>query len=210
MNPPHSILCRAGLVALALLAGCAAPPPFTQVTDSATPAVGAGFSVLPPGGANWVLGADPSRDTLVFGKADRERVRQGSSFVVSAVRTRARSPDVGSAEGLRAEVDESIRTTSGRMKVLGSKTESYTDSVLGTDCVRFDTLIEERDNPKVPGKVLLMTSYGKACRHPASAAHYVVLTCSERRPVDSAPLLDEALRGECARTLDSLRFRPLP
>lgn len=200
----------AGVLALALLAGCAAPPPFGPVTEPSARIEAGGFSVLPPKGADWVIGADPGRSSLVFGKADRKSLMHGRSFIVNAARQTARTGDVANADALRGEVDAAIAATSGRMRVVQSKTEAYVDSELGTDCVRFETLIEERNNPKQPGKLLLMTSYGKACRHPDSPTHYVVLTCSERRPADSAPLLNEALRGECARTLDSLRFRPLP
>ncbi|MCM5570428.1 hypothetical protein M6I34_07900 [Burkholderiaceae bacterium FT117] len=208
MLPDRSFLRWPVAVLCAWMAGCASAPPLSPVADPAVPVEGAGFSVLPPGGSNWVRGAGPLRDAVVFGKAHVERARQGSSFVVSAMRAAARA-DIGSPERLRAEVDGSIRATSGRIRVLDSKTESYADAALGTDCVRFETRMEERDNPRQPGKLLLMTSWGKACRHPASPAHYVVLTCSERRAADSPSMLDDALRGECARTLDSLRFRPM-
>jgi hypothetical protein len=116
---PRSIAARkAGVLALALLAGCATPPPFGPVTDPSVPIAAAGFSVLPPGGANWVMGADPGRTGLVFGKADRENVRQGRSFIVNVARHSARTGSVASADALRAQVDAAIGATSGRMRVL--------------------------------------------------------------------------------------------
>jgi hypothetical protein len=205
--------CRSTLALVGILVvacGCASAPTIQPVADPMTPIRAAGFSVLPPSGGHWVQSATPSLDRIVFAKVDPAHAQKGGSVMVIAVRMKARSSDIRSVEELRSEIDESIRSSSARFTMISSKTEAYVDQALGADCVRVETVSEERNNPNRAGTILLMTIFGKACRHTSSSAHYVQVTCSERRPAGSTPLLDETLRKECARVIESLSFQPLP
>ncbi len=198
------------LLIAALAGGCASAQSPRPVTDPTIPVAGAGFSVLPPSAERWIQAVNPTHELVLFVKADPDNARRGGSVVASAVRLTLSRPDVRSAEGLRSEVDASVRAQSARHTLISADTAVYTDAALGMDCVRIATESEERDNPNQVGKVLSMTTFGKACQQPSSPLHYVIATCSERRPVGSAARMDDALRRECDRTIESLRFQPTP
>jgi hypothetical protein len=190
----------------ALLSGCASSGPFHPMADPAARIAGAGFSVLAPGGPQWLLSESSSGSPLAFGKADPALFRQGASVIAVATRERARHGDISTADGLRREVDAYVRQNS--QGPVSLTLEPYRDAALGTDCVRIDSRSEERGNPRYPGKVLLLTVAGKACRVPASPAQFVQVTYSSRHPSEVAPVLDDALRRECERFVDSLAFTP--
>lgn len=53
---------------------------------------------------------------------------------------------------------------STRYKLLESN--SVTDNSIGTECLRYDLAWEERDNPRVPGVLLITANEGYLCCHP--------------------------------------------
>lgn len=205
---------RVGLIAtyvalaswVALL-GCATPPSGPRpVGDPNQRLQGASFSVLPPGGEEWFVVIDASSSTIAFAKKDPEHIKQRGSVIILATRVRASNDDITTAEGLLSEIDKSVRTQSARYTLVSVKLEPHRDTAMSTDCVLINTVSEERNNPNRPGETLLMTVSGKACRHPLSPAFYVRVAMSERRPVGSPPLVDDKLRKECERAIDSMEF----
>ena len=134
---------------------------------------------------------------------------EGGSVIAVAALVKASRHDIGSPEGLRSEVNDYVRRNLASYKIVSVNVEPYRDAQRNTDCARINTVSEESGNPLHPGKVLLMTVAGKACRHPLSVSHYVQVTYSERRPVGLPPLIDDALREECETTVNSLEFLPI-
>lgn len=198
------------ILAVALLAGaCATGPDFRMVDDADQPVVRRGYSILPPGGGQWVMQTNTPPEVAVFGKADRALARNKGSLVLSALGMQARRHDIATGDGLLAEVRDFVRGPGGgRITVVSEAFELYRDDALATDCVRVAAAFEERDNPRLPGEVLAMPMWGTACRHPQIKGYLVMVTYSERRPVAVPSLTTEALRAECERSVASLRLLP--
>jgi hypothetical protein len=193
------------------LAACATAPDYRPVSEPDEPVVRAGFSVLPPGGEGWVTPSKSPKDLAMFGKMDPEHAKQRGSVVVAAVGLQARQHDIATGPGLLAEVAAWARGPQGdRITLQAEQLELYRDDALATDCVRLNLAYQERGNPNYPGQTLAMPMWGRACRHPQVAGYFVQVSCSERRPVATPSLMTEALRAECGRTIDSLRFLPPP
>jgi hypothetical protein len=97
-----------------------------------------------------------------------------------------------------------------RFKVVESK--FMPDSSLGAECIRFDAVVEERDNPGAPGVVLIGVMRDNfLCRHPDSRPPTLVLIMvSERYPQGTVtrPLLIDTLRSEWEPSVRSLQFMP--
>jgi hypothetical protein len=68
--------------------------------------------------------------------------------------------------------------------------------------------MEERDNPRLPGLVLIVTANGIACRHPSTPAMGVIAFYSERRPEGQRALLDPGVSPIGEDFLRSLTFLP--
>jgi hypothetical protein len=120
----------------------------------------------------------------------------------------AGSLDVRLPEGLLGAVQSRLLAEDpSRFKVVEQKLEPYSEQ--GTDCVWIALTFEETNNPHLPGTVLLMTVFGKVCRHPYQADSLVMAAYSERRPLGRESMLDAALREECEHAVGSLRFVPL-
>lgn len=195
--------------ALCLLASQAQAQAFQPVTNPDRAVQGFGFTVLPPGGIEWHVAIDAKSATVAFGKKDPEHMRQRGSVFLAATLVKARSDDIATPGALRTEIEQAIRASSARYKLTNLSLEHYVDAEKATDCVRISTTSEERDNPRRPGETLLMTVRGKACRHPLSPTHYVQATLSERRPVQSQALVDDKLKLESDRAMDSVTFGPI-
>ncbi|MGH2396585.1 MAG: hypothetical protein ACRDFW_06265 [bacterium] len=129
-----------------------------------------------------------------------------------------------SAEELQAFVQRWLRG-GGRSRMFGSMTvldsapvarfklvesKVVLDNSLGATCVRWDAVIEERDNPKVPGSVLIQTIRNNfLCRHPHSRERvFILIGYSERHMQGEQPQsqLVEMLKQEVEPFLRSLRF----
>lgn len=194
-----------------LLGGCATTK-FTAnpVTDPDKPVKGSGFSVLPPQGDQWIVMMRPDMDGLTFGKKDPEHIKFPTTVLVIARRVKASHNDISTPAGLHAEFEASVRATSGRFTLREFSLERYRDESRATDCLRINTAVEERNNPVNPGFVLLLSDSGYVCRHPLSPEYYVLVTISERRPVESPSYLNDSLRAEAERTLNSIRYLPGP
>jgi hypothetical protein len=88
------------------------------------------------------------------------------------------------------------------------------DDAIGSSCIRFDATVEERDNPRWPGEVLVSVERGNLlCRSPRTKdASFVWIGASERfrqsRPPN--PLLTETRAEEIEAFTRSLSFTQSP
>jgi hypothetical protein len=194
------------VAALCLLENQAQAQAFQPVTSPERAVQGFGFTVLPPSGTEWYVANDVKSSTVAFGKKDPEHLRQRGSVFLAVTLLKARSNDISTPGALRAEIEQTVRASSARFNLTNLSLESYVDAEMATDCVRISTTSEERNNPNRPGETLLMTVTGKACRHTLSPAYYVQATLSERRPVQSQPLVDDKLKVESDRAINNVTF----
>ena len=74
-----------------------------------------------------------------------------------------------------------------------------------TDCVSYDLVQEEHDNPVLPSTVLIMTDHGVYCRYPGSAETVQVFS-SERYKQGDKPFDQPALKQEASAFIDSIEF----
>lgn len=65
-----------------------------------------------------------------------------------------------------------------RFILLHSKLDALDDPL--KVCVRYEYLMEEKDNPRAPGQVLFLEDIGLVCQHQHHSSHLVVLSLSER------------------------------
>lgn len=182
---------------------------FSAVSDPDRVVQGFGFTVLPPSGNNWYFTSDPGSAAVAFAKKDPDHARQRGSVILTVALVRAGSDDITTPEGLRAEVEKKMRANSARFKLVSLTVEPRLDADEATDCVRISTTSEERDNPNRPGETLLLALKGKACRHPLAPTYFVYAALSERRPAQGNPLVDDKLKAETDRAMNSLAFVPV-
>jgi len=203
--------CCVGLLA-GVLFGCGPMPQHpVPVTDATLPVMATGFSVLPPGPEGWLVTQDSSRNMVGFGTFAQAGARQMGTVMIGAMIVKSDGRDIRSLGSLNSAVIEALGAKVPRHTRVSEKFEPFQDAELNTDCVRVETVTEERSSPYYPaGKVLLITARGKVCRHALSPGYLVSVICSERRPNDVPPLMDETLAKECTHTVDSLKFLPIP
>jgi hypothetical protein len=100
----------------------------------------------------------------------------------------------------------------GTIRIVESS--SARDTSLGAECIRFDSILEERDNPRVRGAVLVIVNRDNyVCRHPHSSTPTLLLFgASERyiRGTVSPPLLLDTLRPQWEPTVRSVQFLRAP
>lgn len=194
------------------LASCASVGEPQWVTDSGKVMERNGFSLLPPSGKGWIV-APSGPYGAAFGKPimNPDGSRATLALQVSTGRFKDRSFDLRSEQGLRAATEYTAAGgDASRFKVVdASYSETYREQ--DTDCIRFDVVMEEHNNPMAlnRGQVLLLSYHGMVCRHPSSDEFTLTAVFSERRPKEQASLLDEALRQEAEHSLKSIRFTPL-
>jgi hypothetical protein len=75
-------------------------------------------------------------------------------------------------------------------------------------CVRYEAVVEERNNPSVPNGVLTITDYGRVCQHPKNTSSIVLMSLSERFPVGGqiSPELFSSLKVTADAFFASLQF----
>lgn len=100
----------------------------------------------------------------------------------------------------------------GTIRIVESS--SARDTSLGAECIRFDSVLEERDNPRVRGAVLVIVNRDNyVCRHPhASTPTLILFGASERfiQGTVSPPLLLDTLRPQWEPTVHSVEFLRTP
>ena len=190
--------------------GPAASAPATPDAGSARRFQGRGFTVSAPAD-DWVAFAAGVPGAITLAKLDDVRaqaLRQGASVIFAAVPVPVRGHDLSTPDGLRGAIRAFIEESNRRFKLVSFTLEPLAESGLGTDCLRLETVSEERNNRAHPGQVLLLSTFGRMCRHPGLAHTLVQVACSERRVAGMPSVVDDAVRAECAAAVASLRFEP--
>ncbi len=203
-NSRWLLVCLSGILAVS----CAVPR-YTPVTDPAERLEFRGISILPPQGDDWVFIKGPHKVT--FGKTIVKRrgrpAEMAHTFIAVARTDHVKKSEIETAWKLRQFVELNlIWAWTDRFKLVESKVVPI--SSLGSDGAQYDVVNEERDNPRFPGFVLLMTTHGIQCRHPYSPGLLVNVAYGERhlQGDQPRPLLIEALKHEVEPFLKSLEF----
>jgi hypothetical protein len=180
-----------------------------------------GYSVLPPRGANWCVGGRTPRGTIfnthpLLGKLIDEKPAPNDILHTFGLMTTAddvpKDARFATPEEMFAFVDQRFLRPEPRFTVVESSFRP--DASLGAECIRFDAVIEERNNPDARGAVFVgVLRDNVLCRHPRAPTPTLVLISASERYVQGAvagPLLIDALRGEWEPSVRSLRFQPRP
>lgn len=203
----------------------------TPVTDSAQRLTfhSHGFSILPPQGEHWCISRADSNGIAfgknLFGGKLLERPprlnEMTHTFVAMAMAVTVEETKIETAADLQAfaerwdggfrMVGSKIVLNSSpvpRFKVIDSKV-TLAPRIGSFDCVRWEGVREERDNPQRRGFVLILTEYTWLCRHPHSSG-LVLIGYSERHlqgDVLDSPLV-ETLKQEVEPFVGSLLVTP--
>lgn len=204
------------LIQAIILAACANQPAIRPVTDTSTRLQYYGFSTLPPQGGYWYFGGE-GKYGVNFGMGDPDKYKERSNLIHTLILEVSNLEyedekgvwNVDSPEALRQATEDLLQAQSrGRFHLSKSELNPYRTQ--GTDCVRYNAVFEERDNPRAPGVVLIVNDRGFMCRHPDSDQRIVYAICSERYKQGEKPFQDEELRLNIDQFFDSIIFTDLP
>jgi hypothetical protein len=183
-----------------------------------------GFSVQPPSGDHWCRGrsspngamfvSNPFLGQVVDKRPSDAEVRHSLVLMVAA-------DDVPNDKRIETEAEMIAflerqflgKRPGSRFTVVESKFTQ--DASLGAECVRFDAVIEERDNPDARNLVLIGVMRDSfLCRHPNARTPTLVLISVRERYVQGTlagtPLLIDTLRAEWHASVRSVQFTPRP
>ena len=179
------------------------------------------YSLLPPQGKHWcVRTAEPGAivfsthpllgETLYARPSDAEILH---SFSIGAFQVQVpEGANVETADDIFAFVKREYLAPEPRFRAV--EATFAPDSSLGANCIRFRAIMEERNNPRAPGAVLIgVIGDSFACRHPNSRVPTVVVISPSERYIQGTvarPLLMETLRSEWEPSVRSLQFMPRP
>ncbi len=196
----HVLIYLSGLLAL----GCGG---LRLVTNPTERLEFQSFSILPPQGENWYVGRTDPRGITFFKKLMDRPVKAtdvARSFFAAATAGETTYAKLTLPE-LRELVERSLTPVpGGRFRSVESQV--IADNSLGAECIRYGTVQEERDNPRWPGFVLVMTVHGFQCLHPYASGLGVNLSYSERYVQGDQPVLSDALKQEVELFLRSVLF----
>jgi hypothetical protein len=206
----------AGAVAGLLAVACAAvtappgiPRPATPITNPTERVRLDGFSIAPPQGADWYLSSEARgpRDVVFYKKVGG--APPSHTLYLRAVAAELRTPvtNATALRGVLARDFERERRDAGRTMPMRSRTA--VDTSLGPECVRSETIYEERDNPGLGG-VLVLVQSSLVCLHPSTPKRVIILVLSERYAQGDSSRVDAALRQEVETFFRSVEFTPLP
>jgi hypothetical protein len=180
-----------------------------------------GYSLLPPRGNHWCVSGKGTRGVVfnthpLFGQAIDTRPSEAEIRHTLALAARAdeipTDAKLETPADMFAFVEQRFLRPEPRFTIVQSTFAS--DSTLGAECIRFDAVIEERDNPDARGVVLIgVLKDNLLCRHPSSRVPTLVLVSASERYMQGAlttPLLIDTRRSEWEPTVRSLRFAPRP
>jgi hypothetical protein len=203
---------RAGIAGLGSLiaAGCAGPA-LTRVHDPAQRFAGPGFSIGVPPGAEWYI-VPPAPGRVQFAK------RVGTE-PVPTILAAAWAADVDARPARAEELVRYKQRSVERLQRVETAyvitlTEVEVDRTLGGECIRWVQQEEERNHPSpaLRGLVLLTTTRGVDCLHPANPRRIVTAGYSERRVKASPSLVawGQPIAEEGDAFLRSLRLTTPP
>ena len=190
-----------------MCSSCALQPSFRPVTDPTMRFSGTGYSALPPQGKEWYI-QHHSRNPVVFLKLFPEKMEKYHTFGAMVMVMTWEVKNVHSSAEFPNAIKELFlaRETKGRFRLISIKVAPFGSQ--GSYCSQYDTVYEERDNPKAPGVTLEMTNHGFICLD-VSSKFLIDAAYSERRPQGSGSFLDDALKQEAEGFLKEVIVTPL-
>lgn len=206
--------CIAASIGLLLLAGLPAADArslLEEVTADMAPVVTTAFSVAPPKGEHWVYFQRATPPYVTFRKQDPliQRLPGGEhlAFVVEVRVEHFPDRDLTSEEGLEEALKSTLYGMPGDLRQIGMfRTQSF--AWQGADCLSY--IVTRRDPVTVDGAQidLEFSTEGFFCRHPLDRQRVVSGMFQERRLAGTPSRLDDVLRDEAQRTLQSVHFLP--
>lgn len=187
-----------------------------------------GFSILPPQGQDWCIQRLDSHG-VVFNKhplsgklleKQPQLVDVFHTFAAFAVARDVKQTKIESSADLKAFVDQLLREGDVGRFVEGEEgsavrrfrlveSNSVLDNSFGSDCVRFDAVVEERDNPRLAGSVLILNVPNNLiCRHPHSPGVSLIWISFNERYVQGEQPLAATVKHEFEPFVRSLQFMP--
>ncbi|MFZ2124415.1 MAG: hypothetical protein WA012_16675 [Rhodoferax sp.] len=195
-------------VAVGLLA-CATPE-VRWVTDSETRFERNGISFLPPSGENWAH-AQSGPYGAAFGKLVIDAKGEPRTLIMAVIngQLKEKKYDLKTEGGFRQAVEYFVKdgAQSGFKVSKAQYSPAYRDQ--DTDCMKFESSIEQSNSPVHPGEVLLIEGKGIVCRHPTSPDYLVTSTFSERRKLGRDTVMNDELWKEVEHSMSSVRFTPM-
>ncbi len=203
-----ALLC---LLCLLVFSRAPAKSSLEEVTADMPPITTSAFSVTPPKGENWVYFHRPMPPFVTFRKQDPLiRRLPGSEHLAFVVEIRLEhfpDSDLSTQEGLEETLKSSLYSALGEGRQIGMfRAESF--AWQGTDCLSYIVTRSDLvtlDREKI---VLEFATEGFFCRHPLDRQRVVSGLFQERRLAGTPSRLDDVLRDEAQRTLQSVRFLP--
>lgn len=162
-----------------------------------------GFSVLPPRGLEWCVAAIRPGEIVFVRHALMGKLLQvrptaedaAHTFVAHAGLAEPEKPTPfettsalqafvrqwqARALGTRYEASKVIVLNSPAPNATHIQSDVVPELSLGANCVRYNAVFEERNNPQLPRAVLVLMDEGVVCRHPASPTLLLFSVFSER------------------------------
>lgn len=194
--------------AMGLLA-CATPE-MRWVTDADTRIERNGISFLPPSGENWVH-APSGPYGASFGKLVTDAKGEPRTLIMAVIngKLKEKKYDLKTESGFKQAVEFFVKdgAESGFKVIKAQYSPIYRDQ--DTDCIKFESSVEQSNSPVHPGEVLLMEGKGIVCRHPTSPEYMVTSMFSERRKLGHDSVMNEELWKEVEHSMTSVRFTPM-
>ena len=194
-NGQWMLLCVSSVLAVS----CGASQ-LTPVTDLTQRLEFHGFSILPPQGYNWFFSGKDSRGALFCRILKERHLERGHTLIAWVVTKDVKKDEIGSQSKLREFVEKFLKP-GHRFKLLKSRV-----ILAGSDCVRYNRVAEERENPLFPDNVLILSARGIWCLHPDSR-HLIHAGFSERYVKGvHQPLASSLINDEVELFLKSLKL----
>lgn len=179
-------------------------PPGTSTPEAIG---GPGFSGRKPQGQHWKVNV--GRTYLAFTMDTPAAVAMAARGQTFVLMVRLANPafalDVPAGRFPQAFEAETRRTTRDRFRLISVAAAHR--GTPGEYCADYQTAMEERDDPAIPGVVLETRTRGFACLD-ESSAFVVQAFYSERRPRGTPTMVDASLREEAEAFLKSLIVNP--
>ena len=210
-----------------LLAGCASTS-FTprtvdcgRLTPVSNPSgrielASLGVSIVPPQASRWCM-SPMSADVFSFGTHSlMGRYLETAPTVAEAAHTlgilvmAAPPPTDAKLDTPEALLAVAQRMLGGSDRFRTVESRLLPDSAIGVDCITFDAVLEEHNNPRAPGLVLQVVSRrNHLCRHPYARSPTLVLWGASERYAQGTvkpPSLIDTLQPEWEPSVQSVQF----
>ena len=200
-----------GLLLLPGLPAANARSSLEEVTADMAPITTSAFSLAPPKGEHWVYFQRAAPPYVTFRKQDplMQRLPGGEhlAFVVEVRVEHFPDRDLTYDEGLEEALKSTLYGMPGDLRQIGMfRAQSF--AWQGTACLSY--IVIHRDPVTLDGAqiVLEFSTEGFFCRHPLDRQRVVSGLFQERRLAGTPSRLDDVLRDEAQRALQSVRFLP--